>query len=89
MRVITKLFIFFFIIIAFPAFAQIQNTSEYQTAIQALANGDYSSAADAIQPLLAGPHKKSAMVELGKIRQRQAESEISSALNHFMKLQIC
>jgi len=83
MRVITKLFIFFFIIIAFPAFAQIQNTSEYQTAIQALANGDYSSAADAIQPLLAGPHKKSAMVELGKIRQRQAESEISSALNHF------
>ena len=67
------------------SFAQaIQGTPEYQSAMQSLAQGSYQEAFDAITPLIQnGKYRSAAMVELGRIRQKQAEAELSYAQDHF------
>ncbi len=66
-------------------FAQaIQGTPQYQSAMQALAQGNYQEAFDAMTPLIQnGRLRGAAMVEMGKIRQKQAEAEMSYAMNHY------
>ena len=66
-------------------FAQaIQGTPQYQSAMQALAQGNYQEAFDAMTPLIQnGRLRAAAMVEMGKIRQKQAEAEMNSAMNHY------
>lgn len=66
-----------------PASAQIQGTSEFQDAMRALATSDYDTAISSMEGLLNGPYRDNAYIEIGKIKQRQAESEMSSALKHF------
>ena len=62
----------------------IQMTSEYQQAQQQMAGGSYEAAIGVLQPLLGNPqYSGAARVEIGKIRQRQAEVEMSQALGHF------
>jgi len=62
----------------------IQLTTEFQQARQLLAQGDFDGAVGALQPILQQPALiAAAQIELANIRQRQAESELSKAMNHF------
>lgn len=62
----------------------IQSTSEYQSAMQALGSSNFDKAYDSLSPLIQdGRHRAAAMVEMGRIRQKQAESEMSKALSHY------
>lgn len=62
----------------------VQTTPEFQSAMQSLANGSYEQAVDELKKLLGnGKFHAPAMVEIGKVRVKQAESELSSALAHF------
>ncbi len=70
-----------------PAYAQnqaIQMASEYQQAQQLLAQSNFEGAVGALQGLLSNSQlAASARVEIGNIRMRQAESEMSQALSHY------
>ena len=68
-----------------PLFAQpVQTTPEFQKAMQLLAQGSYEQAVDELKQLLGnGKVHSSTMVEIGKIRIKQAEAELSAALAHF------
>lgn len=68
-----------------PLAAQsIQMTTEYQQAQQLVAQSNFEGALSALQPLLSQPNLAGvAKVELGRIRQKQAESEMAMALAHF------
>ena len=70
---------------AVSAYAQaIKGSPEYQEAMQAVSQGKYEEAFEAISPLIQnGRYRSAAMYEMGKIRLRQAESEMNSAINHF------
>ena len=62
----------------------IRGTSEYQAAMQALAESKYQEAFDFLSPLLQSSKTRgSALVEMGKIRQKQADSEMSRAMSHY------
>ncbi len=62
----------------------IQLTVEFQQSRQALAQSNYDGAITALQPLLSQPvFVAETQVEIGNIRLRQAEAEMSTALNHF------
>lgn len=62
----------------------IQGTVEYQTAMKALGENNYEVAYESLSSLLAnGRYRSAAMVELGRIRQKQAETEMSLALSHY------
>jgi tetratricopeptide (TPR) repeat protein len=76
-------FLCFFGLLTLPAFTQIQTTSEFQEAMRALSTGEYNNAVTSLEQLLKTSHRDNAYIELGKIKQRQAESELSAALNHF------
>lgn len=79
------LLILFLINCAGVAGAQpVQSTSEYQKAMQLLAQGSYEMAVEELKALLGqGKFHSPAMVEIGKIRIKQAEAEMSNALAHF------
>lgn len=68
-----------------PSFAQpLQTTPEFQASMQFLAQGAYESAIEELKKMLGnGKYHASAMVEIGKIRIKQAEAELSNALAHF------
>jgi len=62
----------------------VQSTPEYQKAMQLLAQGTYEQAIEELKTLLGNDKFHSpAMVEIGKIRIKQAEAEMSNALAHF------
>lgn len=62
----------------------IQSTSEYQAAMQAVAQNNYEQAYESLSPLTNnGTYQAAALVELGRIRQKQAEHEMSAALSHY------
>lgn len=62
----------------------IQMTPEFQRSRQLLAQGDYEGAANSLQTLLTHSSlAAAAQVELGTIRLRQAEIEMSRALTNF------
>lgn len=62
----------------------VQSTPEYQKAMQLLAQGTYEQAIEELKTLLGnGKFHSPAMVEIGKIRIKQAEAEMSNALAHF------
>ena len=64
----------------------IQSTSEYQTAMQAISTGDYETAYSNMRNLMSdAKYHYAAKVEMGRIRQKQAESEMSIATNHFVE----
>ncbi len=71
--------------VAGAAFGQaIQMTAEFQQSRQLLAQSDFEGAINALQPLLQQPAlAAAAQIEMGGIRQRQAENEMSKALSHF------
>jgi tetratricopeptide (TPR) repeat protein len=77
------LFLCAFTSFALPAHSQIQATAEFQEAMRALSTGEYGNAVVSLEQLLKTSHRDSAYIEIGKIKQRQAESEMSAALNHF------
>ena len=62
---------------------QILNRPEYREAMKAVATSDYESAVNSLSPLLTSEYSSAAMVEIGKIRFKQAEGEMSSALSHY------
>ncbi len=62
---------------------QIQNRPEFREAMKAVATSDYESAVNALTPLITTEYSSTAMVEIGKIRYKQAEGEMSSALSHY------
>jgi len=68
-----------------PSFGQgIQMTPEYQQSRQLLSQGNYEGAISILQPLLGqSNYSATARIEIGNVRQRQAEAEMSQALNHF------
>ncbi|KAF1080699.1 MAG: hypothetical protein GQF41_3109 [Candidatus Rifleibacterium amylolyticum] len=62
----------------------IQVTPEFQRAMQQLAQGAYDAAVEELKPLLGqGKSHAPAMVEIGKIRIKQAEAQMTSALANF------
>ncbi len=62
----------------------LQMTQEFQDSRQLLAQGSYNEAVDKLKSLLGtSKHYGPAMIEIGKIRMKQAEYEMSSALAHF------
>ena len=62
----------------------IQSTPEYQKAMQSLAQGTFEQAVEELKTLLGnGKFHSPAMVEIGKIRVKQAEAELSNSLAHF------
>ncbi|MBU1108198.1 MAG: tetratricopeptide repeat protein [Candidatus Riflebacteria bacterium] len=62
----------------------VQVTPEFQRAMQQLAQGAYDAAVEELKPLLGqGKSHAPAMVEIGKIRIKQAEAQMSSALVNF------
>ncbi|NLI78510.1 MAG: tetratricopeptide repeat protein [Candidatus Riflebacteria bacterium] len=62
----------------------VQMTAEFQQSRQLQAQGDFEGAINALQPLVAQPQfAAGAQIEMGTIRQRQAESEMSRSLTHF------
>ena len=67
------------------SFAQsIRGTAEYQAAMQALAESRYQDAYDSLAPMIQDSRTRgSALVEMGRIRLKQAESEMSLALSHY------
>jgi len=71
-----------------PAVAQnaaIQMTGEYQQAQQLLTQSNFDGAIGALQNLFSNSDlAAAARVEIGTIRMRQAESEMSQALGHFL-----
>ncbi|RCK79518.1 MAG: Adventurous gliding motility protein K [Candidatus Ozemobacter sibiricus] len=71
--------------VAGTAFGQaIQMTPEFQRSRELLAQNDFEGAMNALQPLLQQPAlAAAAQIEMGGIRQRQAENEMSKALSHF------
>ncbi|MFZ2959326.1 MAG: tetratricopeptide repeat protein [Candidatus Ozemobacteraceae bacterium] len=63
---------------------EIQGTTEYQQAQQAFTQMNYEAAVTALQPLLSNPQTAAeAKIEIGRARQKQAESELSQSLTHF------
>lgn len=76
---------FIFSSLSFAAYAQsIQATSDYQNAMQALGQGNYEQAYELFNSLMnSGRFRDAAMVEMGRVRQKQAESEMSKALAHY------
>lgn len=83
---VSVLLVFFFLfcgIEMLPA-QPIQATPEFQTASQFLAQGSFELAIDEIKKLVTdGRYQAAAMVEIGRIRSRQAETEMSLAMSHF------
>ncbi|MBQ2593786.1 MAG: tetratricopeptide repeat protein [Candidatus Riflebacteria bacterium] len=67
------------------SFAQsIRGTAEYQAAMQALAESRYQDAYDSLSPMIQDSRTRGpALVEMGRIRLKQAESEMSRALSHY------
>ncbi len=62
----------------------VQVTPEFQRAMQQLAQGAYDAAVEELKPLLGqGKTHAPAMVEIGKIRIKQAEAQMTSALANF------
>lgn len=62
----------------------IRGTTEYQAAMQALAESRYQDAYDLLAPMIQdGRTRGAALVEMGRIRLKQAESEMSRALTHY------
>ena len=62
----------------------IRGTPEYQSAMQSLAERKYQEAYDALSPLIQnGKLRGAALVEMGRIRQKQADSEMSRAISHY------
>ena len=62
----------------------VQVTPEFQRAMQQLAQGAYDAAIEELKPLLGqGKFHASTMVEIGKIRIKQAEAQMTSALANF------
>lgn len=62
----------------------IQSTPEFQAASQFLAQGSYESALDEIKKLIGNAKfYPAAMVEIGRIRMKQGEMEMSLAMAHF------
>jgi tetratricopeptide (TPR) repeat protein len=62
----------------------VQVTPEFQRAMQQLAQGAYDAAVEELKPLLGqGKSHAPAMVEIGKIRIKQAEAQMTSALANF------
>lgn len=62
----------------------VQVTPEFQNAMQQLAQGAYDAAIEELKPLLGqGKFHAPAIVEMGKIRIKQAESQMTSALANF------
>jgi|GEM_PF-877910 len=70
-----------------PAYSQsqaIQMSTEYQQAQQLMAQSNFEGAIGALQGLLSNPQlAASARVEIGNIRMRQAENEMSQSLSHY------
>ncbi|MBP7635833.1 tetratricopeptide repeat protein [Candidatus Ozemobacteraceae bacterium] len=63
----------------------IQMTGEYQQAQQLLAQSDFDGAIGALQNLFSNRElAAAARIEIGTIRMRQAETEMSQALGHFL-----
>ncbi len=62
----------------------VQSTPEYQKAMQHLAQGTFEQAVEELKTLLGnGKFHSPAMVEIGKVRIKQAEAELSNSLAHF------
>lgn len=62
----------------------VQTTPEFQASMQFLAQGAYEQAIEELKKLLGnGKFHSPAMVEIGKIRIKQAEAELSNSLAHF------
>lgn len=62
----------------------IRGTTEYQAAMQALTESRYQDAYDILAPLIQDSKMRGqALVEMGRIRLKQAESEMSHALSHY------
>ena len=61
----------------------IQVTAEFQTSRQKISQGKFDLAVDELKNLLGTKHDAAAQVEIGKVRLKQAEYEMSSALSHF------
>ncbi|PKL40332.1 MAG: hypothetical protein CVV41_19920 [Candidatus Riflebacteria bacterium HGW-Riflebacteria-1] len=62
----------------------VQVTPEFQRAMQQLAQGAYDAAVEELKPLMGqGKFHASTMVEIGKIRIKQAEAQMTSALANF------
>ncbi|GAB4269553.1 MAG: hypothetical protein Kow0029_05610 [Candidatus Rifleibacteriota bacterium] len=62
----------------------VQSTAEYQAASQYLAQGAFEQALDEIKKLISNEKfHAAAMVEIGRIRMKQGESELSAAMAHF------
>ena len=62
----------------------LRGTSEYQSAMQALAESRYQDAYDTLSPLIQDSKiRGAALVEMGRIRLKQAEMEMSLALSHY------
>lgn len=70
-----------------PVTAQaIQMTPEFQSSRQFLAKGEFDSAIAALQPLVSqSAYAAAAQVEIGNVRLRQGEMEMSKALTHFQE----
>ncbi|HNX74293.1 MAG TPA: tetratricopeptide repeat protein [Candidatus Rifleibacterium sp.] len=84
-RIIIPMVLVMFSLMLNVAGAQpIQSTPEYQKAMQSLAQGAYEQAIEELKTLLGnGKFHSPAMVEIGKIRIKQAEAELSNSLAHF------
>lgn len=66
--------------------AIIHLTPEYQNAREMINRGEYESAINALQSLLTQPQfSAAAMIEIGMLRQKQAENEYSKAMMHFQE----
>ena len=62
----------------------IRGTPEYQSAMKALSEAKYQEAYDALTPFVQDSKMRgSALVEMGKIRLKQADFEMSQALSHY------
>ena len=70
---------------SFSVYAQsIQGTPEYKQAMEALGQRDFNQAYESIAPLMQNnKFRSSALVEMGRIRLKQADDEMSSALSHY------
>lgn len=76
--------LFFVLQLAAVTAQPVQTTPEFQKAMQLLAQGSYEPAIEELKTLLGnGKFHSPAMVEIGKIRIKQAEAEMSNALAHF------
>jgi tetratricopeptide (TPR) repeat protein len=78
------MFLMVFLVIQGISAQPVQVTPEFQRAMQQLAQGAYDAAVEELKTLLGqGKFHASAMVEIGKIRIKQAEAQLTSALANF------